>query len=455
MEKKVKHDVMLDGRVPSAKETEDAVLALILTNCEDATDALVDLREDDFCDTSNKKLFEVVRALHNNGHAIDIVSVVDHIKFLEIADAVGGIERVAHLACCSGVGYHLQDYIDVLRAKSIQRRLMAAGSEIMQDAAHCECDVQTLVAMSLSRMDDACAMADKHAPRLVGDAMQELMQEVLSIQSGKMTCGIWTKYNCIDRYIAPLRGGEYIIIGARTSRGKTQFAVNLAYNIASAGTPVAYFSLEMTDKSVSARIMTMLTGISATTMNTVGMDEKSISALVTATKKMQQLPIFVDETSAIPIAYLRNKAKRLVRIKKVGLIIVDYLQLISYDSKTASTHEQEVAYISRNLKAMAKELDVPVIALAQLSRNAAMREASVVDAEPKLSDLRESGSIEQDADKVILIHRTEREVCEGSEKTTMIIAKNRNGKVGKIDMKFDAEYVTFREVEVPNDGEVV
>ena len=364
-------------------------------------------------------------------------------------EAVGGPVALAGLSEKVGAAAHIEYYVRILKQKSIQRELITASYEILKDSYDDAINVDLLIDEAQSKIYGAIQNSVKNDVKDVGAVINDAMKEIEKNQNADGLSGVPSGFLSLDRVTRGWQKSDLIILAARPSVGKTAFALNLARNAAvDYHMPVAVFSLEMSALQLVMRLMTTESGLSADKLKGgTKLEAWDWQQLETRLASLSKAPLYIDDTPSIPLMEFRTKVKRLVKSKDVRLVIVDYLQLMQGPVELRGIREQEVAAISRTLKATAKELNVPIIALSQLSRDAVKRTGG--SGKPQLSDLRESGSIEQDADMVIFIHRPDYvglgETPDGKETTQIIIAKHRNGEVCDIDMLFKAEQVRFVE----------
>jgi replicative DNA helicase len=440
----------MGNKPPQALEVEEAVLGAMLIEPSSVDAALEELTASCFYDPRHRMIFEAMSELVNEHVSVDIVTVSSKLRGKGNLEAVGGPVALAGLSEKVGAAAHIEYYIRILKQKSIQRELISASYEILKDSYDDSVNVDNLIDEAQSRIYSAIQNSIKNDVKDVGSVINEAMREVEKNQkaSGGLS-GIPSGFPSLDRVTRGWQKSDLIILAARPSVGKTAFALNLARNAAvDYHMPVAVFSLEMSALQLVMRLMTTESGLSADKLKGgTKLDPWDWQQLETRLASLSKAPLYIDDTPSIPLMEFRAKVKRLVKSKGVSLVIVDYLQLMQGPVELRGMREQEVAAISRTLKATAKELNVPIIALSQLSRDAVKRTGG--NGKPQLSDLRESGSIEQDADMVIFIHRPDYvglgETPDGKETTQIIIAKHRNGEVCDIDMLFKSEQVRFVE----------
>lgn len=438
----------LGNKPPQAIEVEEAVIGAMLVepNCVD--DALDELSPTAFYSPRCKKIFEAIQALNTEHVNIDIITVTQQLKKMKTLEDVGGAVALAELSQKIGAAAYVERYIQILKEKDIQRKLITASLENLKDSYDESVNVGDLIVNAQARVFDAIKDQSRTDVAEIGAVINEAINHIMELQaSGSQYSGVRSGFKTLDDTTLGFQPSDLIILAARPSMGKTAFAMNIIRNAAvDFGTPVAIFSLEMPAIQLVTRLMISETGLDAQKLKGARKFEPyELKQLDVKLKNLSKAPIYIDATPSLPIYEFRAKAKRLVNQKGVKLIVVDYLQLMQGPKELNGMREQEVAAISRTLKATAKELNVPIIALSQLSRQASQRTTS--NNRPVLSDLRESGSIEQDADMVMFIHRFDyqgmAERPEDVGKTTLIIAKHRNGQIGDIDLVFRSSEVRF------------
>ena len=439
----------MGNKPPQALEVEEAVLGAMLIEPSSVDMALEELSPSCFYDPRHRMIYEAMSELVNEHTSVDIVTVSAKLREKGNLEAVGGPVAVAGLSEKVGAAAHIEYYVKILKQKSIQRDLITASYEILRDSYDDSVKVDQLIDEAQTKVYNAIQNNLKKDVQEVGSIINDALREVEKNQNNSGLSGVPSGFPSLDRITQGWQKSDLIILAARPSVGKTAFALNLARNAAvDHNMPVAVFSLEMSALQLVMRLMTTESGLPADKLKGgVKMDPWDWQQLETRLAALSKAPLYIDDTPSIPLMEFRTKVKRLVKSKDVRLVIVDYLQLMQGPVELRGLREQEVAAISRTLKATAKELSVPIIALSQLSRNAVQRTGGT--GKPQLSDLRESGSIEQDADMVIFIHRPDYlglgESPDGKEATQIIIAKHRNGEVCDIDMLFKADQVRFVE----------
>ena len=439
----------MGNKPPQALEVEEAVLGAMLIEPSSVDMALEELSPSCFYDPRHKMIYEAMSELVNEHTSVDIVTVSAKLREKGNLEAIGGPVVLAGLSEKVGAAAHIEYYVKILKQKSIQRYLITASYEILRDSYDDSVKVDQLIDEAQTKVYNAIQNNLKKDVQEVGSIINDAMREIEKNQSIQGLSGVPSGFPTLDRVTRGWQKSDLIILAARPSVGKTAFALNLARNAAvDHNMPVAVFSLEMSALQLVMRLMTTESGLPADKLKGGSkLDPWDWQQLETRLAALSKAPLYIDDTPSIPLMEFRTKVKRLVKSKDVRLVIVDYLQLMQGPVELRGLREQEVAAISRTLKATAKELNVPIIALSQLSRNAVQRTGGT--GKPQLSDLRESGSIEQDADMVIFIHRPDYvglgETPDGKETTQIIIAKHRNGEVCDIDMLFKSEQVRFVE----------
>ena len=435
----------MGNKPPQALDFEEAVLGALLVepNCVD--EAMEELSPSCFFDPKHRMIFEAMTSLVNEHVALDLLSVSQRLK------AQGHLEDVGGAVALAALSQKIEYDIKILKQKTIQRDLITASLDNLRDAYDESVPVDDLIDNAQSRIFSAIQSNIKKDVQEIGSVIKTAMDDIEKMQNQTGLSGVPSGYPSIDKITMGWQPSDLIILAARPSVGKTAFALNMARNAAvDHNMPVAVFSLEMPAIQLAKRLMTSESGLPADKIRGgVKLEGYEWEQLEYKLKNLAKAPLYVDDTPSLPITEFRTKAKRLVKSKGVRLIIVDYLQLMQGPPELRGMREQEVAAISRNLKATAKELNIPIIALSQLSRNAVQRQGS--NGKPQLSDLRESGSIEQDADMVIFVHRPDylglAETPDGKETTEIIIAKHRNGETADIPMRFKAEQIRFVEAD--------
>lgn len=439
--------------MPQDRAAEASVLSAMILSEDARQDALLDLTEDDFYVPSNRMIFWAIRDLFNEGEQADPVTLADYLKSKNQLQRAGGSAYLVELAGNSFSLASWRHHAEILKRDSTLRRLINAASNVTALAYDAPEDVQEVVDQSEKLILDATEADVKSEYSTMEQVMGELYNELgeMAKQDTKLL-GVKTGYRGIDRQLLGLRPGQMIVIGARPGVGKTSFALNLAVNAAADGTSVALFSLEMSKAEIAQRLLAAQARIKLTDIRAGNIRDNQWEQVLQATQDLSQLDIMIDDTPGTTITEIRAKARRMLHGKEGNaLVIIDYLQLVSPPSggRRSDSRATEVSEMSRGIKIMAKDLHVPVVALSQLSRQVESRTGKT----PQLSDLRESGAIEQDADIVILLDRsmTEEEAARNDRPdkniTNFIIAKNRSGPLGVVPLTFLGGSTKFVEVD--------
>ena len=441
----------IGNRPPQAIEAEEAVLGAMLLEPTIVDSSMAELSKACFYDQKNQMIFEAMSSLVTEHTPVDIITVSERLKTLGNLEAVGGSVVLANYSERVGAAAHIEYYIKILKQKAIQRDLITASYSILKTAFDDSADVDDLIDMAQSRVYDAVQNNVRKDVQEIGSVLNEVLADIQESQESTGLSGVPSGFPTLDHITQGWQRSDLIILAARPSVGKTAFSLNIARNAAvDHHMPVAFFSLEMSATQLAKRLAVSETGLSADKIKgAIKLENYEWEQLEYKIKDLAKAPLYIDDTPSLPLMEFRTKAKNLVKNKGVRLIVVDYLQLMQGPAELRGLREQEVAAISRTLKATAKELDIPIIALSQLSRQSVQRTGGA--GKPQLSDLRESGSIEQDADMVIFIHRPDfvglSDNPEDKEKTQIIIAKHRNGETRDIDMVFKSERVKFIEMD--------
>lgn len=435
---------------PQAIDIEEAVLGALLLEPNSVADVMDVLVPECFYKEANRVIFKAISALAMRHDAVDIYTVAQELKKTNDLETIGGTYYLTQLSLKIGAAAHLDYHAKILVQKYIQRELISISYEAQRDAYDDTINVDDLLDGAQQKLFTLADRNMKRETQSVQDVINEAIDDLQSVQLREDgLSGVPSGYTGIDRVTLGWQASDLVIIAARPSMGKTAFVLTMARNMAvEHKVPVAFFSLEMASKQLVKRLMISETGLSADKIK----GGKKLEAyeweqLNDRLNALSQAPLYIDDTPSLSIYEFRSKARRLVSSAGVKMIIIDYLQLMAGPPELKGMREQEVSAISRSLKAIAKELDVPILALSQLSRAVETRGGAK---RPQLSDLRESGAIEQDADIVMFIHRPDYYGMDEdpSQKgmTDIIIAKHRNGAVCDVPMKFRHSEVRFVDV---------
>lgn len=432
---------------PHAKEAEESVLGGILLDNNVVNLALEIIKAEDFYKTQHQVIFQAMTSLTERGVPIDVVTLSNELKSHGTIEDSGGMDYLAHLATIVPSAANLSYYARLVKDKSLRRKVIHTAGEISTDAFDEETNTQefldTVETKILGISDSRISSSFHHVEHIVPEAITLI--EKLYDQKEAVT-GIPTGYTKLDMMTAGLQKSDLIIIAARPSMGKTAFSLNIGQYVGvTKNQAVAVFSLEMSKEQLVLRMLCSEARVSNSKVRTGQIAERDFPRLVDAAGRIAAAPIYIDDTPALTVTELRAKCRRLHRTQPLSLIIVDYLQLMRSPQYGHISREQEISDISRNLKALAKELSVPVIALSQLNRSVESRE----NKRPVMSDLRESGAIEQDADIITFIYRDEVYDANSVDKgvAEIIISKHRSGPIGTVRLAFSAEFTRFDNLE--------
>ena len=437
------------GRIPPQDvEAEKSLLGAMMLSDEAMAEILTIIRPDDFYENRHQTIFAAMAELYDQHKPIDLLTLTAKLKSQKKLKEIGGAPYLTELSNFVPAAAHAKAYAEIVEKASTRRKLIKAGNNIADKAYAEDANVDDLVGEAereLFEVSDKIVRSDYVAmDQLLADALERIAE--LQKNKGALR-GLKTGFADLDKKTAGLQKGDLVIIGARPAMGKTTFAQNLAYNIANINKKgVLFFSMEMAANEIVDRMISDIADVDNWRMRTGNLSDEEFSRIGDALGEIDELPIYIDDTSAMTIAELRNKARRAMHDHGIGVVIVDYLQLMAGSDRYAGNRVQEVTEISRGLKILARELEIPVVALAQLSRNVTGRD----DPRPVLSDLRESGSIEQDADLVMFLHRIDyykKPEEEDTNITELLIRKHRHGAIGVIELYFDGEKSRFMSLD--------
>lgn len=434
---------------PQNTEAEASLLGALLID----TDAIVKIADsvtpEDFFDTRHARIYEAVLQLYERREALDVLTLADQLKNNGYLDLVGGPAYLTELTNFVPTAAHVEQYAEIVAQKALRRRMIAASKEITTLGYDESKELRELIEEAETRLFEVSQQHIKQTVVSIETILAESFDRLddLHKDKGKIR-GIPTGFRDVDNILAGFQRSDLIILAARPSMGKTALALNFAHNVAvHAQQPVLIFSLEMSKEQLVDRLLSMESGVDAWALRTGNLTDADFEKIGHAMGTLSEAPIYIDDTPGITISDMRTKARREAHQHPLGLIIVDYLQLMSGGSRFGGegNRVQEISEISRGLKSVARELNVPVIALSQLSRSVENRSPQI----PQLADLRESGSIEQDADVVAFIYREEYYNPETDRKklTDLLIKKHRNGATGGIELYFDNDKQRFRSVD--------
>lgn len=427
---------------PQNLDAEVSVLGCVLLDNR-TLDSVADLlHTEDFYREANRVIFQSLLELYGQGVPADPVTLFNALKVHGRVDQAGGPEYLARLAEAVPTAANAVHYARIVRDKAMLRRFIAVATDLLEEAYHEVPDVDDFVDRAESAVFAVGQQRGRQAPTLLRELLKETFGKLEArMRERKTVTGVTSGFVDLDKMTAGLQPSDLLILAARPSMGKTALALNLAVSAAlDGGVPVAVFSLEMSKEQLVTRMISSRGRVPSERIRTGFLSQEDFQELFRAADELSRVPLFIDDTPALSIMELRSKCRRLKADEGLGMVVVDYLQLMRGPS-SAQSREQEISEISRSLKALAKELDVPVIALSQLNRSLEGRS----NRRPILSDLRESGAIEQDADVVMFIYRDEVYNADTKDKgiAEVIIAKQRNGPVGTVRLLFQGSYTRF------------
>jgi replicative DNA helicase len=440
------------GKIPPQNiDAEMSLLGAVLIDEETLADVSEHVTVGDFYDKRHGMIYDAMMRLYEKHKPVDLLTLTDELKKKNDIETIGGSAYLTELTNYVPTAAHAAAYAELVASKAVRRRLIKASGDISELGFDEEYTTQELLekaeAELFSVSDQSLKQDLVSLESILTDSFDRL--EELHRNKGSLR-GVRTGYRDLDNMTAGLQRSDLIILAARPAMGKTTLVTNLAYNVATvAKQPVLFFSLEMSKEQLVDRMLSDASGVDAWAIRTGNLTDDDFSKLSDAMGEMAEAPIFIDDTPGLSVLEMRTKARRAAHERPLGLIIVDYLQLMQGSGRSDGNRVQEVSEISRGLKLIARELNVPVIALSQLSRSVESRNPQI----PQLADLRESGSIEQDADIVMFIYReayynpeTERENI-----TDLYIAKHRNGPTGKVELYFHPERLRFMSLDRKHD----
>ena len=440
------------GKVPPHDiEAEQAVLGSMLTDKDAVIAAMEVLKPESFYREDDKAVYEAMQNLYSRAEPIDLITLKNELETMSKLEQVGGIEYLANLPEKAPTSANVQKYISIVEEKSMIRSLIKTANEIIDLGYSQSEEVEDIMDHAEKKIFDIMQNKNQKGYSPIKDVLVDSFTQLEELYNRKQhITGVPTGFTDLDYRTAGLHGSELILIAARPAMGKTAFALNLAANAAiRGGAGVAIFSLEMSKEQLVNRMLCSEAMVDSNKMRTGKLEEDDWAKLASAIGPLSESNIVIDDTPGVTVMDIRTKCRKLKLEKNIGLIIIDYLQLITGNSKRGGSRDQEISEISRSLKILAKELNVPVIALSQLSRAVEQRP----DHRPMLSDLRESGAIEQDADLVMFVYRDDVYNKESEKKdiAEVIIAKQRGGSTGTVDLLWMGTYTKFVNLETRYD----
>ena len=444
----------ITGRVPpQALEAEESVLGSILLDTQSINACLERIRAEDFYKAAHQTIFEAMATLADRREPIDIITLGQQLRSMGQLDAIGGAQALSYLASAVPNAANVSYYARMIKEMSIRRRLIHESTDIINSAFELQGDIEEFLDTTEQRILGVSDFRINSSFHKVSDVVQDSIRLVEKLYDQKEpVTGVPSGLMKLDRMTAGFQASDLVIVAARPSMGKTALVLGWSQFVGIYHRkPVAFFSLEMSKEQLVLRMLCSESRINNSSVRTGNLSERDFARIVDGASRISEAEIFIDDTPALTITELRAKARRLHRDHQLGLIVVDYLQLLRSPAYSHS-REQEISDISRSLKALAKELNVPVVALSQLNRSVESR----TDKRPMMSDLRESGAIEQDADIIMFIYRDEVYNKDTPDKgvAEIIIAKQRTGPTGAVRVAFSGEYTRFDNLEESDFGGV-
>lgn len=442
-----------EGRLqPQNIEAEKSILGAILISEDVLGDSAEKLKPADFYDERHRLIFDAILKLYEKHTPVDLLTLTDQLKKSKDLTKVGGSAYIAELTNYVPTTAHADAYIDLVSQNAVRRRLIAAGAEITELSFNDQSPVNEVLEKAEQKLFNVSSQNIKKDLILIEDILSDSFDRIEELHKNKGGLrGIPTGFTDLDKITAGLQPSDLIILAARPAMGKTTLVTNLAYNVATISKKaVLFFSLEMSKEQLVDRMLADASGIDAWKIRTGNLNDEDFSKISEAMGTMAEAKLMIDDTPGLSVLEMRTKARRAARSNEIGLIVVDYLQLMQATTRSSDGNRvQEVSEISRGLKLLARELNAPVIALSQLSRSVENRRPQI----PQLADLRESGSIEQDADIVMFIYREAYYEPETERKniTDLIIAKHRNGPTGRVELYFNPERLRFESADSTRD----
>lgn len=436
---------------PQSLDAEMSLLGAALIDEEVLTDAYEHVSTKDFYDKRHATIFDAMTRLYEHHKPVDLLTLTDELKKKDELAAIGGMGYLTELTNYVPTAAHAAAYAEIVASKAMRRRLIKASADISELGYDEETDIQELLEKAETELFSVSDQSLKQDLISLESILNESFDRIEELHRNKgQLRGVRTGWRDLDNMTAGLQRSDLIILAARPAMGKTTLVTNLAYNVATvAKQPVLFFSLEMSKEQLVDRMLADASGVDAWNIRTGNLSDDDFSKLSEAMGEMAEAPIYIDDTPGLSVLEMRTKARRAAHDHPLGLIIVDYLQLMQASGRSDGNRVQEVSEISRGLKLIARELNVPVIALSQLSRSVESRSPQI----PQLADLRESGSIEQDADIVMFIYREAyyNPDTDRTNITDLYIAKHRNGPTGKVELYFDPERLRFTSLDRRHD----
>lgn len=433
---------------PQNLDAEKSLLGAILISEESLPDITEIVKPQDFYDERNRHIYSAMWSLYEHHRPVDILTVKSELKAKKLTKESGGAAYLSELSGYVPTAAHATAYAELIKEASLRRRLISAAAKINEEAYKDDCDTSEVLGEAEKLLFEVSDQNTSTDAEFIGDLLSNTFDRLEQLYENKGSiAGFKTGFPDIDKKTAGFHRSDLIILAARPAMGKTALALNFARNVAAINKKaVLIFSLEMGKEQLINRMLADASGVNSFKLETGGFDSEDFAKISEAMAELAEEQVFIDDKPGLTVMEMRTKARRVAHNHDLGMIIVDYLQLMSGNSRRAADNRvQEISEISRGLKMIARELNVPVIALSQLSRTVESRDPKI----PMLSDLRESGSIEQDADIVMFIYREDyyNEETDRQNIADIILAKHRRGATGKIELYFDKERVRFMSLD--------
>ena len=432
--------------LPQSIEAEQSVLGAMIIDKNAITKVMEKLRDEDFYRDGHKVIFKAISDMSKDDMAVDLLTLLEYLKSTDQLERAGGVTYITEVSSSVPTTANLSSYIKIVEEKSILRKLIKASTAIIEDSYNKQSEVSGVLDLAEKKIFDIAEKKSSNDFEPLSDVLERGFLEIerLFNNRGEIT-GVGSGFTDLDSKTSGFQKGDMVLIAARPSMGKTTFALNIAEHAAlREGKSVVIFSLEMSKEQLAYKLLCSEANVDLLKLRTGTLDDKDWENIARATGPLSKAKIYIDDTAGVSVMEMRSKCRRLKMEYGIDLILIDYLQLMSGSS--SENRQQEVSEISRSIKALAKEMECPVIALSQLSRAPEQR----ADHRPMLSDLRESGSIEQDADLVMFLYRDEYYNKETDEKNVAecIVAKQRNGPVGTVKLAFLGQLSKFGNLDI-------
>lgn len=431
--------------LPQSIEAEQSVIGAMIIDKSAIAQVFEKLNEDDFYRDGHKVIYKAIREMYAKDMAVDLVTILEYLKTTDMLDKAGGVTYISELSSSVPTTANLSSYIKIVEEKSTLRKLIKASTSIIEESYNSGGDVEKVIDLAQKKVFDIAEKKDSKEYEALSDVLERGFLEIerLFNNRGAIT-GVGSGIKDLDAKTSGFQKGDMVLIAARPSMGKTTFSLNIAENAAlKEGKSVVIFSLEMSKEQLAYKLLCSQANVDMLKLRTGNLEDDDWERIARATGPLANAKIYIDDTAGISVMDMRSKCRKIKMEHGIDMILIDYLQLMS-GSAGSDNRQQEVSEISRSIKALAKEMECPVIALSQLSRAPEQR----ADHRPMLSDLRESGSIEQDADVVMFLYRDDyyHKDTEIKGIAEIIIAKQRNGPIGTVKMAWIPEQTRFADL---------